>query len=175
MAYVQDFAATQVLGSPSVIYLEDTSTGSDGSITDRRVYITNAAGQYLTAGNSPSATPVYTTWLLANTTTTIDVLNVDMGLYIRVDWINVSGTVLYTKTTLYGFYQYTQSFLLQLTKNQSANPGILQDTNYWGDKANLHTLLKDAQNAISPGGDIYSCQNSLNLAQWLITNSKFFF
>jgi len=173
--FAQSFSATQVLGLPSKIYLEDTSTGTDGAITARKVYITNAAGEYLVAGAALSVASAYTSWAIGSTTTNIDVLTTDMALYVRVDWVNVSGTVLYTKTTLYGFYQYTQTFLLTLTKNQVINPQILNDANYWEDKSKLHTLLKDAENAVSVGGDIYSAQNSLDLATYLMSNSQFFY
>lgn len=173
--FVQSFSATQVLGLPSKIYLQDTSTGSDVAVTGRKVYITNAAGEYLVAGAVPSVASAYTTWDIGSLTTNIDVLTTDMALFVRVDWVNVSGTVLYTNTTLYGFYQYTQTFLLTLTKNQVVNPQILNDANYWEDKSKLHTLLKDAENAVSVGGDIYSAQNSLDLATYLMSKSQFFY
>lgn len=174
MAIVQNFSASQVLGSPSIINLQDTSTGSDGSIFERRVYITNAASQYITASGVTTAV-AYTTWAYADTTKAIDCLTQDIACYVRVNWVNSGGTTLYTKITLFGFYSYTNDFLLQLTKNQIPDPAILADTNYWANKTKLHTLLKDATNAVSVGGDIYSAQNSLNLAEYLIQNSANFY
>lgn len=175
MAYVQNFAATQVLGEPSVIYLEDTTTGTlDPLITARRVVITNAANEFITA-DGVSETATYTEWALVDSETSIDCLTSDMALYVRVNWVNSVGATLATKITLYGFYSYTQDFLLQLTKNQTADITILADTNYWADKTKLHTLLKDAINAVEIGGDIFSAQNSLNMAEYLIQNSANFF
>ena len=174
MPLVQNFSASQVLGEPSVIYLEDTSTGSDVAVDSRRVYITNAASEYITASGTTTAV-AFTTWDYASDSTSIDCLTADAAVYIRVDWCNVGGTVLYTKTTLYGFYSYTNDFLLQLTKDQIPYPQILADTNYWANKAKLHTLLKDAINAVEIGGDIYSAQNSLNAANFMIQNSVDYF
>lgn len=174
MALSQNFSVTQVLGEPSVIYLEDTSTGSDVLVVDREVIITNAAGNYLTAAGV-STTETSTSWAIADTTTSIDCLTTDMALYIRVNWLDAGGATLYTKIALYGFYSYTQDFLLQLTKNQIPDPQILADTNYWNDKSKLHTFLKDAINAVEIGGDIYSAQASLDLASYLIANSANFF
>lgn len=175
MAFVQNFSASQTLGNPSVIDLEDTSTGTiDPLIVSREVIITNAANQFITAaGVSDTATS--TAWALVDTQISIDCLPYDMAVYIRVNWLDAGGSALYTKITLYGFYSYTNDFLLQLTKNQTADPQILQDTNYWSDKSTLHTLLKDAINAVQIGADIYSAQNSLNAAQYLISNSANFF
>ena len=174
MPLTQNFAATQVLGEPSIIVLTDSSTGSDAAISSRKVYITNAANEYITASGVTTAV-AFTTWAYADSSTEIDCLTADTACNIRVDWVNSGGTVLYTKTTLYGFYSYTNDFLLQLTKNQVADPSIIQDTVYWGNKAKLHTLLKDATNAVSVGGDITSAQNSLNAAEFLIQNSSDYF
>lgn len=174
MPLTPNFSATQVLGEPSVIYLADSSTGSDVLIVSREVIITNAASKYITAAGV-STTPTETVWALADTTTSIDCLQQDMAVYIRVNWLSAAGATLYTKITLLGFYSYTNEFLLQLTKNQIPDPTILADTNYWENKTKLHTLLKDATNAVSVGGDIYSAQNSLNLADYMIQNSANFF
>lgn len=174
MAIVPNFSVSQILGNSSTITLQDTSTGSDTLIVSREVVITNAASKYITA-NGVFTAPTSTVWALANTSTSINCLPTDMALYVRVNWLSAGGTVLYTKITLFGFYSYTNEFLLRLTKNQIPDPRILADTNYWNDKEQLHTLLKDAINAVSIGGDIYSAQNSLNMATYLMVNSANFF
>ncbi|MES2382410.1 MAG: hypothetical protein V4538_15290 [Bacteroidota bacterium] len=174
-AFTPNFSATQTLGNPSIINFQDTSTGTpDVLVVVRRIYITNAEGNYITA-NGVFTTATYTTWLLADATTSVDCLTQDTACYVRVTWNEVGGTALYDKIVLYGFYSYTQDFLLQLTKNQIPNPQILADTNYWSNKSKLHTLLKDAINAVEIGADIYSAQNSLNLGNYLIQNSADFF
>lgn len=174
MAIVPNFSATQVLGSPSVIVLNDTSTGSDVLITSREVIITTASNQYLTAAGL-STTPTETAWSYATDETEIDCLTQDYAVYIRINWLGAGGNTLYTKITLYGFYSYTNDSLLQLTKDQIPYPQILADTNYWANKSKLHTLLKDAINAVEVGGDIYSAQNSLNAANYMIQNSVDYF
>ncbi len=174
MALTPNFDVSQLLGEPSVIYLEDTSTGSDVLIDSREVIITTADSQYLTAAGL-STTPTETAWSYATDTTSIDCLSQDYALYVRVNWLNAAGATLYTKITLYGFYSYTNDFLLQLTKDQIPYPQILADTNYWGNKSKLHTLLKDAQNSVEIGGDIYTAQNCLNAANYMIQNSVDYF
>ena len=46
MPLVPNFTASQYSGTPSVITLTDTSTGSDVTITSRRVYLLQSNGTF---------------------------------------------------------------------------------------------------------------------------------
>jgi hypothetical protein len=88
MSFVPAFAVSQNVGSPSLLVITDTSTGSDSSITERRVYLKNAAGQYVV----PSGTTTdYILWSISDPSIAIDVLSSDMALQIRVDWVDISN------------------------------------------------------------------------------------
>ena len=47
MPLTADFSVSQPLGEPSIVTVTDTSTGSDGTITARRVYIKDAFGNFI--------------------------------------------------------------------------------------------------------------------------------
>src|SRR3990172_265316 len=95
-----NFTASQNSGTPSVITLTDSSTGSDVAITQRRAYLLQANGEDL----GPTGTSTYyIQWAYANSSIDIDVLSVDTALSITVQWLNVSNTVLYTKTIAFNF------------------------------------------------------------------------
>ena len=47
MALVPNFTITQSVGSPNNLVFTDSSTGSDGTITKRRIYIKKSDGTFL--------------------------------------------------------------------------------------------------------------------------------
>ena len=127
MSFTPNFTTYQLAGSPSTIYLEDTSTGSDVAITQRRIYITDYEGNYVV----PSGTTTdYVNFPLIHNTIYIDCLTEDMALTVTVQWLDVNNVVLYDKTDLIGFTLYNETFYYSLTQGQAAisNPSyILQD------------------------------------------------
>jgi len=54
MPFTQNFAASQVISTPNLLILDDTSTGSDAAITTRRVYMQKSDGTYLVESGSVS-------------------------------------------------------------------------------------------------------------------------
>lgn len=172
MSFSPSFLASQSLGSPSVINLQDTSTGSDVAIVSRRVYLTTDAGTFLV----PSGTTTdYITWAYINATTSIDVLENDMCLSVLVQWLDVSNNVLYSSTQLCVFTLYSETFYYGLTQNQTSVPDIINDTNYYNNKMILRCSIDEANNATYYGLDIYSAQSALNRAAYLIANQNDFF
>ena len=99
MAIVANFSAAQTPGVPGTILLTDTSTGTDVAVTQRRVYIQTAAGDYLV---EEATTTEYTPWPDFPSTTTLtltDILSKDFGCRVVVQWLNealcfVSSSVL---------------------------------------------------------------------------------
>lgn len=178
MPITPNFAASQVIGQPSYIYFEDLSTGSDVAVVERRIYITNAAGLYLVTPTTTSIAPFYFTWAIANPTTNLNILSQDSAVTIRVDWCNISGAVLYTKTKIYGFTLYNESFYYSLTQaqaSQSSPPPIIQDTNYFGNKMQLRVLVDSGNQSISLGSDLVSAQSCYNMATYMVTNQNIYF
>ena len=174
MSFVQNFTAQQSSTVYPTVTLTDTSTGSDGSITQRRAYFIQANGDYLV--NSDAVNETYFQWAYASSTKTItDLLDKDYSLNIRVDWLDVSNVVLYTKTILYGFNSYENAFLYQLTCAQSSNPQLVNNVNYWGSKMTLRVQVDDATQAIEQGGDIYSAQAAYDRGTYIKDHPQIFF
>lgn len=106
------FSVSQQILYPNVIDLEDTSTGSDVAVTGRRIYFTDAEGEYIV----PTGTTTdYVEWDYAESTKAVDLLTEAKALTIRVDWVNVSGIPLYTESNVYVFTIFLEYFLYHLT------------------------------------------------------------
>lgn len=175
MPLTPNFTTSQQAGLPSNVIVTDTSTGSDVAIVARRVYLTNYAGEYVVADGT---TTDYTPWPLAQSSISINCLTQDSALQVTVEWVDVSGVVLYTKTSLAGFTLYNLTFYYSLTQGQAAvgNPSyILQDNNYFNNKSKLKTLIDSGNNAITLGYDITSAQECYDLATYLVTNQNLYF
>lgn len=167
-----NFTGTQQIGLPNCVYLTDTSTGSDVTIIEKRVYITDVENNYLV----PSGTTTdYVVWALVDSTISIDCLTQDTAAFVRVDWLNVSGGVVETKTILCDFRLYNLQESFQLTQQLVGNPNIIQDTNYWNNKMILRVNIDDSVEAVSIGGNQRVAQSALNRATYMTTNQTMFF
>ena len=175
MAITVIFSTSQVLGAPQNIVLTDASTGSDVNAVSRRIYITNAQGQYLTQNNGISAadTPTYTDFPLADgaVITLQSIISEDMALSIRLAYVDVSGDVVANTTNLVGFTQYNESFYYGLTQDQAQQnqppPMIMQDSNYYTNKGIFRTEMDSGNNAIELGADITSAQACYSRATYM--------
>lgn len=176
MSFTPDFTAAQTIGLPSILNLTDTSIGSDVAITQRRVLIQKSDNTYLV----PTGTTTnYVAWAIANASIGINVLNQDYALNITGQWLNVSDTVLYTKTILFDFTLDIMQFLVGLTMNQIAPPIVnynaSNDNNYWTNKFMLYVQKLDADSAVSISGNIYASQSALDRGDYMINNQNLFF
>lgn len=175
MPLTPNFSTSQQAGLPSDVIITDTSTGSDVAIVERRVYLVNYAGEYVVADGT---TTDYTVWPLAQSSISIDCLTADTALTVTVDWVDVSGVTLYTKTVLAGFTLYNETFYYSLTQGQAAvsNPSyILQDTTYFQNKSKLRCLIDSGDQAVTLGYDITSAQTCYDLATFMVTNQNNYF
>lgn len=168
---VQNFSISQTIGLPSIISIVDTSTSPDGAVTSRQVSLVNALAQYVTAAGSFTA-PTYTTWAIADSSIAIDCLKADLALQITINWLDINGAVLYTKTALYGFTQYGVLASFELTQDLTGKPNTLQDQNYWLNRMILRCNIDDADNAVAIGGNIYIAQASLDREQSMLANKS---
>lgn len=179
MAISVAFSTSQVVGSPSEIVITDSSTGTDVTAVNRRIFIVNAQGEYITEDGVTSAS-AYTEWPLADgSTITLDVLSEDSALNITVMYVNVSGTSVAQETELCGFTLYTETFYYSLTQAQASQsqppPMIIQDSNYYTNKLILRTEIDSGNQAISLGSDITSAQNCYDRATYMVQNQNDFF
>ncbi len=172
MAISPSFTVSQSVLSPSYVTLVDTSTGSDVSISYRRVFFQTAQGTYLV----PTGTTTdYVLWPYADASLSTDILNADYGLNILVQWMSAANAVLYSSQNVYCFTVYSESFYYSLTQQQAQANSNLADTNYFNNKQQLRIYIDSANNAVLYGSDIIAAQNSLNSAAYMIDNQNYFF
>lgn len=173
-----NFTATQSYSTPSVFTLTDTTTGTDTTVTQRRVYLLKANGTYLVPAGTLTN---YILWSITNTTTraplTIDlnVLSEDTALSILVQWLNVSNVVVDSKTISFAFTAFGESFYYGLSQQQVANQSLASSTDWYENKMKLRVELDSAQQAVLFASDIYTAQSALNRATYLANNSNYFF
>lgn len=170
----ENFSSDQVLGLSNKITLTDLSTGSDGSVVARRVYLTdNKGATYVESGT----TTAYSLWsnFPSTTTITLDVLTQDRCLWVRVDWVDISGTVRYSKTVLTLFYLYARTYRIFLVKCMSANEKLPNLANFYYNFIRLNSSIQEAITSVEDITDISSAQAALNRAKELITKPSYFF
>lgn len=171
MALVPNFTASQYSGTPSYITLTDTSTGTDATIVNRRVYIQSANGTFLVPAGT---TTPYINWAYSSISTTFSVLTQDTAASITVQWWDVSAKVT-DKIISFAFTAYNETFYYNLTQNQVANPTIIAANEYYDSKMKLRVELDSALQAISFASDIYASQAALNRATDLVANQNYYF
>ena len=77
MALIPNFSTEQFSGTPNAFTITDTSTGSDVTITSRRIYLLQANGTFLVpAGTNTN----YIVWNIADSSIVLDVLSQDTAL-----------------------------------------------------------------------------------------------
>ena len=123
-----NFTASQNSGTPNLIFLTDTSTGSDGTITKRRIYLLQSDGTYLVPAGTATN---YIEWALVDVTTSLNVLIQDTALSITVEWLTASNVLVANKTTSFAFTAYNETFYYGLTESQVANANLTASTNWY--------------------------------------------
>lgn len=167
-----NFTASQNSGSPEICTFTDTSTGSDLNITQRRIFLLQANGEYLVESGT---TTDYEAWSYASSTISLDVLSQDTSLSVTVQWLDVSNVVLYTKTIAFGFTAYNETFYYGLTQDQVANSQLTASTEWYENKMKLRVEIDSGDQAISFASDIYSAQECYNRATQFRTNESYYF
>ena len=172
MPLTPNFTSSQFSGTPSIITLNDTSTGSDVTIASRRVYLLQANGTFLVPAGT---TTDYVVWDLVDTIIDLDVLSQDSALSITVQWMSGLNTVVTSKTISFAFTAYNETFYYGLTESQVANSNLSASTNWYQTKLVLRVEIDSADQAITFASDIYSAQAALNRATYISTNQALFF
>ena len=172
MALTPNFTATQIAGSPSEIVLTDTSTGSDGAITSRRVYVQQSNGEFLVQSGTSTE---YEVWDYADSSITLDLLTKDVAVRITVQWLDVSNVVLYDKTINTAFTLYNETFDYGLTQLLAANPLLINDNSFWQNKAALRTDIDSGNNALELADDLVAAQSCYDKATELRLNSQYYY
>lgn len=168
---VTSFTVSQSAISPESITVVDTSTSVTGTITQRRIYVSNQNGEYLTGNGSVD----YDAWALADASITLNILTEDIAATIKVEWLNVSNAVVESLTQIYCLAEFNKQFFYYLVQQQAITPSILQDANYASNMANYWTFITGAIQAIEIGADVAASQNCLNQATNMMNNQSLYF
>jgi len=171
MSLTANFATSQTYGVPDSINFVDTSTGTDGAITSRRVYMKTSANTYLV---EEGTTTTYEVWDYADSTITLSVLPKDYALEITVQWM-AGTTVVYTKVYNLGFTLYNETFDYQLTQVLTGNPLVINDNNFFPNKSDLRVNIDGGNQAIFFATDIFSAQQCYDRATNLRLGSQYYF
>ena len=172
MPIVPLFSAGQNYSNPNTIVLQDNSTGSDVAVTKRRIYLTDSQGTAVVPTGTYTA---YIDWALVTNPISLNVLTRDKALTVRVEWLDISNTVLYTVSTNFCFDAYSKNFLYYLVQLQGITPLIPSDSNYNMNLGIFWANILGAANAITVGNDTAAAQNCLNRCyQMQQQKSKYF-
>ena len=165
-------AVSQSALTPSNVTIVDDSSGSDGAIASRRVYIQTATGTYLVESGT---TTDYEVWAYADISITLDVLTQDECVNILVQWLNSGESVLYSYENQYALAEYNKQFLATLVAAQGLTPGMVQDTNYSGNIAIFWTNIIAGINQVEFAGDIAGGQDCFSRATYMRLNQSMYF
>lgn len=166
------FTISQSALNPNTVTATDTSTGSDSNIVVRHIFFQTYAGNYLVQSGT---TTDYEIWLLANTSQSFNILPQDYSVNVTVQWLDISGNVLYTLSDEFCLVEYNKQFLVYLGQQQAITPGILQDANYAMNLSVFWAYIRYAIDMVEIGADISNSQNLLDKATYMRLNeSKFF-
>jgi hypothetical protein len=179
MPYIVAFSTSQVQGAPNAIVLTDSSTGSDGTVASRRIYLQDDIGNYLV----PSGSLSYIDWpLVQGNAITLSVLNNrDMALFITLNYVTNTGAIANgaTLTQLQGFTLYNEDFYYSLTQDQALQnqppPVIIQDSRYYTSKMILRVEIDSGNQAIIFANDIMSAQECYDRATYIRLNKNDYF
>lgn len=172
MPFNPSFSLSQTLGSESEVVATDTSTGSDGAITGKRLYLQIANGTFLVESGVSTD---YNVWTLANTSQTFDLLPKDVGVLATTEWIDTNGIVLYSSQQYKGFTLYNETFADQLVETLSGNPLLINDNNFWINFSKLRDCIDSGNQAIERFSDLYAVQQCYDRGTALRLSSQYFF
>jgi len=173
MAYTSwSFTVTQTVGEESSVTITSVTSGTDASVTQRRVYLQTDSGDFLVP---TGVTTEYNAWALADSSVTIDALDKDYGLRIVVQWLDVNDVVLYDSTQYVGLTLYNESFDYLLVQLMAANAVLIGDNNFFPNKELLRTYIDGGNQAISFADDLYNAQLCYDKATALRVSSQYYF
>lgn len=177
MALTVAFSVTQPAGDASGIIFTDDSTGTDGTITKRRIYITDEDDEPVVPEGT---TTDYIEWndFPATTTKTITgLLSQDMALYATVQWLTSGGTVVYSDDNdddVILCKRYADLFSYSLIDMQAGNDKLATHANFYLNQIRLYCCIQEAVKA-TLNGKISSAQSALNRAKGIMDKSSNFF
>lgn len=165
------FSVSQSATTPGEVTVADNSTSLSGTITKRRVFLSNSQGTYLTG----DGTVDYDEWALSDSSTALDVLTESTAAAIKVQWLTVANVVVDEVEDTYGLSQIDKQFFYTLLQLQGLTPGIYQDSNYSGNLALYWSNIIGGDNAVTYGNDIAAAQNCYDRCTEMRLNTNLYF
>jgi len=157
--------------TPQSVTVTDDSTGLAGTITQRRIYLSDAYGNYLTGNGVVN----YDEWALADASIILSVLTQDLAANILVDWLDVNDAIVDSYNNNYPLSEFGKQFFFQLVSAQGLTPGIYQDSNYSGNLAIFWSNIVAGDNAVTYGNSLAAAQNCYNREiQMMQEQAKYF-
>lgn len=174
MAITASVAVSQSALSPNLVTLTDESTGTDATITKRRVFITNSAGTYLVESGT---TTDYEAWddFPTDTSITLDILTEDTAVHLLVQYLTSANVVVTTFEDDYALSEYNKQFFYELWQQQSLSPGVVQDTSYYTNMSNLWAAITGGIQCVEIASDLSASQNAMNVATNYRVNESLYF
>lgn len=176
MAFTGNFQATQ-LTSLSLLQIVDTSSGgTDSNITFRHIYLYRIDGTTLVPAGTTTDYINFPISAGAGDVITLDVLAKDYSLSIFCVWNSTSPITgaTYVKTVSFTAVGNTNLAAYGILQSVSANPALLNTTDYAANFSKLYLEIDNANQA-QVYGDNFSAQGALDRAFYLVSNqSKFF-
>jgi hypothetical protein len=157
--------------TPNTVTVTDISTSLSGTITQRRIFVSDANSTYLTG----DGTVDWTLWPLANAFIDLAILTESIGALIKVQFLNVSDVVVTEYENTYPLSRFDKNFFYYLLQLQGLTPGIYQDSNYSGNLALYWSNIIGGDNAITYGNDLAAAQSCYNRATEMRTQEAKYF
>lgn len=172
MPFSPSFAVAQTGSNAGYVILTDDSSGSDVLIVGRKITFTDSQGNTVVPTGTSTT---YVDWPLATNPISVNLLNQDMALSIRVDWLNSLGASIYDLTEEYPLLRFNKNNFVYLFQQQALKPGIVQDANYYSNLAQYYTNIVGATAMVEDADDIAGSQNCINRATEMLNNQSLYF
>lgn len=171
MAFIGTFTVTQTSDLTSFVITDTSNYGSEGTNTfsGRRIDIFTADGTLLVP-------EISFPFSAGNIYTVSAVLLQDYSLTIVFNWDSLSpqpGST-YQTSEVVTFLNYTNLFIYERVQDISAQPNILNNTEYYNALSIVQTEADNAENA-TLYADQLNAQSAINRANFYIINQAMFF
>jgi len=174
MSFLPAASASSISGTAGSVLFTDLSSGSDGSISSRRIYVSDDTGTFIVP---TGVSTQYSVWPLPLVDTiTLALFSKAEAVKIVVQWLDVGGAIIYDYTiAAQGFPEYLEEFLYSQTERMSQNPLLINDNNFWGNYSKCRTLTDAGNQAILLASDLYNAQQCYDAATEIMDNAQFLF
>ena len=150
----------------SEFVLTDLSTGSDSSISTRQLLLYDVSNTLVATVPFP---------LSAGNSITPSILTEDYAYNSVMQWLDSGGNVLYTLSQIGCFTGFLEWFFYSLIQYLSAQPNVINDTEYLQQMSNLELFINSANKAITTGQSIFNSQQMILLGQDIQANQQLIF